>query len=149
MPKYSRYTKHSSGNDFLDLLNDTPSYSESNNLFENTSTPGSNTGGEWNFDFTFDIKKFLYWFVLFVIGYIVQPLVVYNILPTKIKNSPTKPVVPRKEIAPKQKTIKKTEKIGIFIHIPPKSLISFDFILSIKHPADKKSAADIIPWLII
>lgn len=87
MPKYSRYTKHSSGNDFLDLLNDTPSYSESNNLFENTSTPGSNTGGEWNFDFTFDIKKFLYWFVLFVIGYIVQPLVVYNILPTKIKNA--------------------------------------------------------------
>ena len=70
-------------------------------------------------------------------------------IPTKIKNSPTKPVVPGKEIAPKQKTIKKTEKIGIFIHIPPKSLISFDFNLSIKHPADKKSAADIIPWLII
>ena len=87
MPKYSRYTKHSSGNDFLDLLNDTPSYSQSNNLFENTSTPGSNTSGEWNFDFTFDIKKFLYWFVLFVIGYIVQPLVVYNILPTKIRNA--------------------------------------------------------------
>ena len=79
MSKYSKYSKHSSTNDFLNIVNANP-YSSYQ------STPNNNNIG-LDFDFTFDIKKFIYWFALFVIGYMVQPLVVYNLLPTKIQNA--------------------------------------------------------------
>ena len=78
MPKYSKYNKHSSNTDFLSIVNATP---------ENTTQNTSANGGI-DFDFTFDIAKFTYWFVLFVVGYVSQPLVVYNyLLPDEIKKA--------------------------------------------------------------
>lgn len=79
MSKYSKYSKHSSTNDFLNIVNSNP--------YSPIQSTSNNNNNNLDFDFTFDIKKFTYWFVLFVIGYIVQPFVVYNLLPTKIQNS--------------------------------------------------------------
>ena len=75
--KYSKYNKHSSNADFLSIVNATP---------ENT-TPNTSAKGI-DFDFTFDMGKFTYWFVLFVVGYVCQPLVVFKyLLPSKIQKA--------------------------------------------------------------
>ena len=76
MPKYSKYNKHSSNTDFLSIVNATPE-----------DIPNTSANGGIDFDFTFDIAKFTYWFVLFVVGYISQPLAVYKLLPPKIQKA--------------------------------------------------------------
>ena len=76
MPKYSKYNKHSSNTDFLSIVNATPE-----------DIPNTSANGGIDFDFTFDIAKFTYWFVLFVVGYVSQPLAVYKLLPSKIQKA--------------------------------------------------------------
>ena len=65
--------------------------------------------------------------------------------PIKIRNSPTKPLVPGKPNEAKTNTINKTEYLGTIVTIPPYVVISLECILSYKTPTLRKRAADTRP----
>ena len=85
MSKYSRYTKHSSGNDFLNILGTSSSKNTTITSYLGAEDT-SQSIDKWNFDFSFNITTYLFWFMLFTISYSLQPLVIWKLLPKGIKN---------------------------------------------------------------
>ena len=64
MSKYSKYSKHRSTNDFLNIVNSNP--------YSPTQSTSNNNNNNIDFDFTFDIKKFTYQHTKCILGWLLQ-----------------------------------------------------------------------------